>query len=113
MSGIKNRDFTFNQDSNALFEGILSLQNTQECEQFFRDVLTLSELQAMTERFTVARKLNAKNQSYRSINEETGVSTATITRVAQWMKDGMGEYRLVLDRLHHHFKNVSRAASAL
>ena len=111
MIGIKNRYFKFNEDSNALFEGVLSLKNIQECEFFFRDVCTLSEIQAITERFTVARKLDQKNQSYRSINKEIGVSTATITRVAHWMRAGMGGYRLVLDRLHFHSKNVSQSES--
>lgn len=113
MSGIKNRDFKFDKNSNILFEGILLLKNRKECEKFFRDVLTVSELQVMTERFTVARLLDEKGKSYRVINQETGVSMATITRIAQWMKEGMGGYRLVLDRLHRHSKNISRAASAL
>ncbi len=98
MSGIKNRDFKFDKNSNALFEGILSLQNRKECEKFFRDVLTLSELQAVTERFKVARDLNEGKKTYREINKETGVSTATITRIAEWMKRGRGGYKLVFDR---------------
>ena len=110
MSGIKNRDFTFDPNSDALFQAIMSLQSIEECEKFFRDVLTVSELQAMTERYTVARKLFAQTQTYRQINKETGVSTATITRVADWLKNGMGGYRLVLERFannsHHHTANT-------
>jgi len=55
----------------------------------------------------VARELYAGEKSYRAINKDTGVSTATITRIAEWMKNGMGGYKLVLDRLfgsHHHAK---------
>lgn len=108
MSGIKNRDFQFDKNSDQLFEAILSLKTGKECEQFFRDVLTLSEIQAMTERFVVARELYEGSKSYRTINKETGVSTATITRIAEWMKNGMGGYNLVLNRLlgePHHAKS--------
>ena len=104
MSGIKNRDFKFDKNSDQLFQAVLCLKNTKECEQFFRDVLALSELQAMTERFVVAKELYSGTKSYRAINKDTGVSTATITRIAEWMKHGMGGYKLVLDRLFdtHH-----------
>ena len=107
MSGVKNRDFRFDKNSDQLFEAVLRLKNKQECERFFRDILTLSELQAMTERFTVARELFSAEKSYRTINQETGVSTATITRVADWIKNGRGGYRLAFERLFsapHHAK---------
>ena len=107
MSGIKNRDFKFDKNSDQLFAAVMSLKNKNECELFFRDVLTISELQVMTERFSVARELYAGEKSYRTINKDTGVSTATITRIAEWMKNGMGGYKLVSDRLfgsHHHVK---------
>ena len=96
---MKDRNYKFDVNSDRLFEAIMSLKNTKECEQFFSDVLTISELQAITERFCVAKLLYKKTKSYRTINDETGVSTATITRIAQWMKNGTGGYNLVLKRL--------------
>ncbi len=96
---MKDRNYAFDANSNNLFEAIMCLKNTMECEQFFSDVLTISELQAITERFCVAKLLYKKTKSYRMINDETGVSTATITRIAQWMKSGAGGYNLVLKRL--------------
>lgn len=96
---MKDRDFQFGDDSNALFQAILSLKSVKECENFFRDLMTLSELQAVTERYQVARMLYKGDKSYRQINEETGVSTATITRIKHWMNNGMGGYLAVLKRL--------------
>jgi TrpR-related protein YerC/YecD len=83
-----------------LFEGILKLKNTKECRQFFRDLCTIAELEAMTERFQVAKKVKGE-ESYREISKQTGSSTATITRVAHWLHHGMGGYGLVLKRLGH------------
>lgn len=82
----------------SLYEGVLLLKNVKECRAFFRDLCTLGELQEMSERFEVARLID-EGVPYREIAERTGVSTATITRVAQWLKNGEGGYRLVLDRL--------------
>ena len=83
-----------------LFEGILKLKNTKECKQFFRDLCTITELEAMAERFQVAKKVKGE-ESYREISKQTGSSTATITRVAHWLHHGMGGYGLVLKRLGH------------
>lgn len=81
-----------------MYKGILKLKTPEECGAFFRDLCTLGELQDMSERFTVAQMVD-KGVPYREIAEKTGVSTATITRVAQWLRHGEGGYRLILDRL--------------
>ncbi|MDX1420749.1 MAG: YerC/YecD family TrpR-related protein [Rubricoccaceae bacterium] len=90
--------FEFGPASDDLFRAVLALETVEECERFFRDLCTLSELRALTERWQVVRKLE-EGRPYRAISEETGVSTATITRVAHWLQQGEGGYRLALDRL--------------
>ena len=87
-----------NKDLELLYEAILKLKNVKECKQFFRDLCTISELTAMTERFAVVKMAN-KNISYRDISKKIGSSTATVTRVAHWLHHGMGGYKLVLGRL--------------
>lgn len=81
-----------------LFEAITQLKDTGEAKKFLRDLCTLSELQAMAERWQVCKRVN-KSEPYRNIAKETGSSTATITRVAHWLHHGMGGYRLMLERL--------------
>ena len=81
-----------------LFEAMLTLESREECARFFRDLCTLSELKAMTERWQVAKQVD-QAIPYRTISENTGASTATVTRVAHWLHHGEGGYRLVLDRL--------------
>ena len=83
---------------NELYETILKLKTVNECKKFFRDLCTLSELLAMTERFQVA-KMVKQGIPYREISKKTGSSTTTITRVAHWLHHGMGGYKLALDRL--------------
>jgi TrpR-related protein YerC/YecD len=81
----------------ALFAAILSLEEQAEVERFFRDLCTLSELEAMAHRWQVARLLD-KGLPYVEIAERTHASTTTVTRVAHWLRHGEGGYRLALDR---------------
>ena len=80
-----------------LFEAVARLRNRQECARFLRDLCTPMELEAMAERWEVARMI-AQRIPYRKISELTGASTATITRIAYWVRHGEGGYRLMLER---------------
>jgi TrpR-related protein YerC/YecD len=87
-----------------LFEAIGSLRTSTELECFLRDLCTLGELETLAHRWKVARLLD-QGLPYTEIAERTGASTATVTRVAHWLRHGEGGYRLVLDR-------AKRAANA-
>ncbi len=84
-------------DTDALFSAILSLRSTDEAAMFFRDLCTRKELTDLSHRWTVARLLDT-GLPYREIAEQTGASTATVTRINQWLQHGSGGYRLALDR---------------
>jgi TrpR-related protein YerC/YecD len=86
------------KERERLYRAVLSLRTVEECEQFFRDLCTLSEIDALTERWHVARELH-RGRSYRAVSRTTGASTTTVTRVAHWLRNGTGGYRVVLDRL--------------
>jgi TrpR-related protein YerC/YecD len=85
------------KEMRELFDAILQLETREEAESFFRDLCTLSELEAMAHRWQVARLLE-QGLPYLEIAERTGASTTTVTRVAHWLKHGEGGYRSVLDR---------------
>ncbi|WHQ46446.1 MAG: YerC/YecD family TrpR-related protein [Candidatus Midichloria sp.] len=69
----------------SLYEVFLKLKSTEACEAFFKDLCTPAELKAMKERWLVAQLLHDGKLSYRQIHDETGVSIATITRVARFL----------------------------
>lgn len=81
-----------------LFAVIADLKSPKDCKKFLRDICTIAELQAMSERWQVAKKVKS-GESYRKISKQTGASTATITRVAHWLNHGAGGYSLMLDQL--------------
>ena len=86
------------EDTQALFRALLSLETEEECRRFLEDVCTVKEITDMSQRMKVARLLRAKT-SYALINQETGISTATISRVSRCLDYGSGGYELVLSRL--------------
>lgn len=85
----------------ALTHALLGLRTDEDVANFLRDVATLSELQAFSERLEVARLL-AKGLSYRKVSAMTGASTTTVTRVAHFLENGEGGYRKVLRTHRHH-----------
>lgn len=81
-----------------LFEAVLLLENLEECYRFFEDICTVAELRSLAQRLAVAKMLDS-DQTYTAIAEETGASTATISRVKRSLNYGADGYRLILDKL--------------
>jgi TrpR-related protein YerC/YecD len=80
-----------------LAEAFLCLRNRDEAKRFLRDLCTLGELQALAHRWQIVRLLE-DGLPYLEIAERVHTSTATVTRVAQWLRHGTGGYTLVLGR---------------
>jgi len=85
-------------DTEALVDAILRLDDREDALNFLRDLCTLGELHDLAQRWAVVRLLDA-GMHYGDISRRTGASTATITRIASWLKHGEGGYREMLDRL--------------
>ncbi len=82
---------------NALFRAVVSIQSPAECRNCLRDLCTPAELQALVDRWQVVELLE-EGLTYRRINDLTGVSVTTIGRVARFLTDGFGGYRIAFDR---------------
>ena len=81
-----------------LFEAFISLDNQEECYRFFEDLVTVKELQAMAQRWQVAKSLDQK-QTYVEIEEKTGASAATISRINRCMAYGSEGYKRMIDKM--------------
>ena len=86
------------KDTKELLKAFLALKTEKECEQFLGDLLTQAEIDEFSNRWKVARMLDAK-VSYEEIARVTSMSSTTIARISKWLQNGMGGYRLLLDRL--------------
>lgn len=89
-----------NSDTDALFNAILSLETLEECYKFFEDALTSKEILDIAQRIKAAKMLKA-GKSYLEVSLETGMSTATISRVSKALERGAGGYKMILSRLEN------------
>ncbi len=80
-----------------LFATIAGLKTPQEVQSFLRDLCTRAELDAMAHRWRVAQLLE-EGLPYLEVAQKAQASTTTVTRVAQWLRNGEGGYRLALSR---------------
>lgn len=81
-----------------LYEHIASLTTVEECCRFFDDLCAITELRAMEQRFDVAKMLHA-GKVYTTILQETGASSATVSRVNRALNYGTGALGEVMDRV--------------
>lgn len=87
-----------NENTDFLFKCVLQLQNMDECYDFFEDLCTVNELQALSQRIVVAKMLSEK-RVYSDIVNETGASTATISRVNRSLQFGCNGYEHLFERV--------------
>ena len=80
-----------------LVAAFVALRDPQVMAAFLRDLCTTAELDAMGQRLQVAR-LVSEMVPYQEISRRTGASTATVTRVAHWLRYGGGGYTAVMNQ---------------
>ena len=79
----------------------MSLETFEETRAFLRDLLTESEITEFAKRFQAAEMLSRKIP-YSTIEDETGLSSTTVARVAKWLNNGMSGYKSILNKMNHH-----------
>ena len=79
-----------------LADVLVSIDNRESMLAFLRDVCSHNELSTLAQRLEVARLVD-QGVPYAEVARRLGASTATVTRVAQWLRHGEGGYRAVLD----------------
>ncbi|MBQ1471673.1 MAG: TrpR-like protein YerC/YecD [Eubacterium sp.] len=86
------------EDIDELFQAVLTLKDVEDCYRFFEDICTVNEIYAIAQRLQVAKLLSQK-KTYNEIEQITGASTATISRINKCLVYGADGYKRVLDRL--------------
>lgn len=86
------------KETDALFLAILKLKSIEECYAFFEDICTIHEIKSLAQRLEVAKMLEDK-KTYIEIQQATGASTATISRVNRALSYGSDGYKMILKRI--------------
>ncbi len=87
------------KNTDMFFDAILHLKTIDECYDFFEDLCTVNELKSISQRIVVAKMLRDK-RVYSDIVEETGASTATVSRVNRSLQYGCGGYDMIFERMN-------------
>lgn len=82
----------------ALLRALLTLEDEEQAYALLQDLCTIREVQDMAQRLAVARML-AAGEHYTRIQETTGASTTTISRVSRCLNYGAEGYRRTIERL--------------
>lgn len=93
-----------NNENQRFIQAILALDTETEARRFLRDLMTENEIIEFAKRLQIAELL-MKKIPYSKIEKETGLSSATIARVSQWLTKGEGGYKIVINKLHHQDSN--------
>lgn len=83
-----------------LLSVLSSLDTEDEVYDFLLDLCTVREITEMSQRLEVARLL-ADGQSYVYVQDVTGASATTISRVSKCLNYGSGGYECALSIIEH------------
>lgn len=92
------REVLDTEPARMLVRAIDGLDNPRQIEAFLMDLCTPREIEDLSQRLEVARLLDA-GESYLSVQEQTGASSTTVSRVSKCLNGAAGGYRAVLDSM--------------
>jgi TrpR-related protein YerC/YecD len=80
-----------------LLKSFLALETQEECLVFLEDLCTINEIEDMSHRIEIADLLN-KGKTFNEVQDLTGASSTTVSRVSRCLKHGNG-YKTALKRV--------------
>ena len=86
-----------NDKRKMLAQAIFSIESEEECFELLEDICTIKEVDDMANRFQIALLLY-EGKTFIDVENQTGASSATISRVNRCLKHGKG-YRQIIERM--------------
>lgn len=80
------------------FVAITNLENLQEVENFFKDLLHPQEIVMLARRLKAAEML-IKGESFREIAKKMKISLATLAKIHRWVNSERKGYKIAIKRL--------------
>ena len=90
------------QDEQAqqLVEALIYISDKPTMQNFLRDVMTEKEIREISARFEAARMLT-EGKKYTEIVAKTQLSSRTVARISDWLKNGCNGYQAAINTSHH------------
>ena len=77
-----------------LYQAIVKIDSEAVCAQLLEDLCTRKEVEQMAQRLRAARLL-MEGKTYTQVMEQTGISSATLSRVSRCVQYGEGYRKFV------------------
>lgn len=84
--------------SQQLAISLVEIDDVSKMRNFLRDVMTEKEITEISMRLVAAQMLK-DGIKYSQITKNTNLSSRTVARISDWMKNGCGGYEAVLKQL--------------
>ena len=92
------REVVTTETARTLCRALSQLESPEEAADLLLDLCTPREIEDLSQRLEVARLLDA-GEPYLTVQQRTGASSTTVSRVSKCLNGAVGGYRGVLDRL--------------
>ena len=92
-------NFHNSEEFKLLVKAIIAIEDEQECIDFLEDIMTRKEMMDISQRLLVAKMLS-EQAVYNKIVEETGASSATVSRVKRAMATDRDYFEKLLGKLN-------------
>ena len=86
------------------------INDVSTMELFLRDVMTEKEILELSARLEAARMLSA-GEKYTAIIAKTQLSSRTIARISDWIKNGDGGYAKAIQLISAHHDHIPPAGA--
>lgn len=91
-----------------LAKALTAIDKQQTMQAFLRDVMTEKEIAEISARLEAAKMLQAGNK-YTEIVSITKLSSRTVARISDWLKNGCNGYQAALKVINTHHSHIPPA----
>lgn len=99
---MKNKNIVWKSKQNISLAKVLSkITDEKIMQNFLRDVMTEKEIIEIATRLQAAKMLNEKI-NYDRVILKTNISSRTVARISNWLKNGCGGYKEAIKILNNH-----------
>jgi TrpR-related protein YerC/YecD len=91
-----------------LAEALASIEDVRIMQNFLRDVMTEKEIIEMSARLEAANLLSS-GAKYTDIIKKTKLSSRTVARISDWLKNGCNGYEVAINSINAHQTHIPPA----
>jgi TrpR-related protein YerC/YecD len=101
-----NEDIWKRDTPKRLAVALASISAISDMQNLLRDLMTEKEIMEMSARFEAASMLKS-GKKYTDITKATKLSSRTIARISEWLKNGEGGYEKTINTVEAHHLHIS------